>query len=484
MEQSPIIVWLRHDFRLHDNPALSIAAGSDCPVLCLYIDDTGTECQKNYAGGASRWWNHYALQSFKEKLETLGGTLIIRQGNPQNILDDVIKATKSDHILWNRLYFPDEVARDTHIKTALKERGLTVETFAASLLVEPHTIKNKEGGIYKVYSPFRRAVETTDFAGTPPYDAPKSIRGYDIASLETLNIQDVFPLPTAPNWAQKLEKHWDITEDAAIERVKYFSERAMEDYKKGRDFPAKDYVSRLSPYLARGLITPRKIMDMIKPYPSNTGKIHFISEILWREFAAYLLFHFPHMTSSNFRPEWDKFPWENDPEKLKAWQKGETGFPIIDASMKELRETGYMHNRTRMLVGSFLVKNLLIDWKHGEAWFRDNLVDFDVASNIASWQWVAGSGADAAPYFRIFNPILQSKKFDGEGEYIKTYLPHLKDLNNKDLHEPWNAPLVDLMMKGVNLGKNYPYPICDLQKTREKALEIYHGLREENKKAS
>jgi len=481
METSPVIIWLRHDFRLWDNPALYTASTLNRPVLCVYIDDDVTDCRKNYAGGASRWWNHYALISFKKKLEEINGTLLLRKGNPKTILNELIKATKTDHVLWNRIYSPDEVTRDTKIKSALKEQGLKVETFAATLLMEPHTVKNKEGGVYKVYSPFRRAVEATNFDAHPPYDPPKNIQGYDISHLEGLQIEDIFPLPTAPNWAEKLERHWDITEDSAIERVKYFAERAMEEYKTGRDFPAKDYVSRLSPYLARGMITPRKIMDMIKPYPSSKGKTHFISEILWREFAAYLLFHFPHMTSRNFRPEWDDFPWENNMEKLQAWQQGETGFPIIDAAMKELRQTGYMHNRTRMLVGSFLVKNLLIDWKHGEEWFRDNLVDFDVASNIASWQWVAGSGADAAPYFRIFNPILQSKKFDGDGEYIKTYLPQLKDLNNKDIHEPWEAPLADLIMKGVNMGKNYPYPICDLQKSRDKALEVYHGLKEKNK---
>ena len=248
-----------------------------------------------------RWWNHYALKSFQENLENIGGILILRQGNPQEILDHVIKETDAEYILWNRLYTPDEVARDTKIKTSLMERKFHVQTFAANLLVEPHTIKNKEGGIYKVYSPFRRAVEATDYDQKPPHNAPTEILGYPKENLRSFSIDDIFPLPTKPNWATPLEQHWDITENAALERVKYFAERALEEYKNGRDFPAKDYVSRLSPYLARGLITPRKILDMIKPYPSNKGKIHFISEILWREFAAYLLFHFPHMTHRNFK---------------------------------------------------------------------------------------------------------------------------------------------------------------------------------------
>ena len=472
---SPIIVWFRSDIRLDDNPALFVASETNRPLILLYIDDSVTPCQHYTKGGALRWWTHYALENFAKQLEDYKAKLIIRQGNPLDILQDIIQKTKATSVYWNRLYAPSEIQRDTHIKTILKGQNIEVKSFKANLLKEPHEITTGEGGFYKVYTPFRRACER-ELLDDMPIDPPVALFSFT-DNLSSASIDEIFPLPQNPDWAGDMRKTWDITEKAAHHRVKDFIHTHLENYKEARDFPSQNATSRLSPYLARGMISPRRILYYVNQAPASKGREHFISELLWREFSAYLLYHFSFMEQGNFRPAWDDFPWENNMSCLKKWQKGQTGIPIIDAGMRELRLTGYMHNRVRMLVGSFLVKHLLIDWRYGEAWFRDNLVDFDVANNIASWQWVAGSGADAAPYFRIFNPVLQSQKFDKDGDYIKKYVPECRDLQGKYIHAPWEASSGELMMAGIILGKNYPAPIMNLEAGRKRALEIYHNLK-------
>ncbi|MEM6602680.1 MAG: deoxyribodipyrimidine photo-lyase [Pseudomonadota bacterium] len=467
--KNPVIVWFRNDMRLDDHPAFVAAHETGRPLICLFIDDTQTGCKDYYKGGAVRWWMHYALTSLAQSLADKGGQLLIRSGDPLTILKSLIAETGAEAVYWNRLYMPQEISRDTEIKSFLKSENIDVKSFKAALLKEPHEVKTMDGDSYKVYSPFRRAAEKQGLDDNP-LDCPENMSFYATDHIRTEEISALFPLPQNPDWAVDMRREWDISEHAAHERLREFADFALGDYKTGRDFPAKNYVSRMSPYLARGMITPRRILYMIRDFPDSKGKAHYISELLWREFSYYLLFHYPHMETRNFRSEWDRFPWENNDEWFKAWKQGKTGVPIVDAGMRELRSTGYMHNRTRMLVGSFLVKHLLIDWRHGEAWFRDNLVDFDVASNVASWQWVAGSGADAAPYFRIFNPALQSKKFDPEGEYIKRHVSELMHIKYVHIHDPWE--------EGIKFNGHYPdKPLVDLKAGRDKALEIYHSLK-------
>lgn len=453
---SPALVWVKNDIRLNHNPALYEASCLDKEIIILYIDDNKSSAKSYYSGGAMRLWTHYSLKDFLKNIREIGGNLIICQGNPLDIIQEIIKETNADTVFWNRSYLPQEIKRESEIKDSLKKQDIHVESFKANYLFEPHTVKNKENAPYKVYTPFRKALEAIGF-NNKPLPKPKKLVAYQNNNLVSSKIEDIFPLSTNPDWGSDVIKDWNVSENGAYETLEDFLKHGLNHYKGGRDFPSKNYVSKLSPYLARGMITPLQIIDALKNHQNTEHKAHFISELLWREFATYLLFHFPYMEETNFRKEWDKFPWKTGAStELTKWKKGQTGFPIIDAGMRELRQTGYMHNRVRMIVASFLVKHLLIDWHEGEAWFRDNLFDFDVANNIASWQWVAGSGADAAPYFRIFNPILQSKKFDPDGEYILKYVGELK--NCSDIHEPL-------------FSKNYPSPMIDLKIGRDKALE-------------
>ena len=462
------IVWFRQDLRIHDNPALLSAAeaGEILPVYILDDINAGDWAM----GAASRVWLH---QSLKKLSKSLNDKLLLLCGDAEKIIPQLVADTGATAVHWNRCYEPWRIQRDQKIKAALTESGINVESTNGSLLWEPWSITKKDGSPYKVYSPYfkRGCLGSVDII-RPVVPAPKAIkyirRNKDLKglSLDELNLQPSI------GWDKGILSSWDAGEDGAHDKLTALVARRLEGYKLGRDFPAMDSTSRLSPHLHFGEISPHQVWFQVRQAgPCNEEDLsHYLSELGWREFSYYLLFHWPTLPEQPFQPKYKAFPWGSDDEGLKQWQKGQTGFPIIDAGMRELWQTGYMHNRVRMIVGSFLIKNQLIHWHHGARWFWDCLVDADLASNSASWQWVAGSGADASPYFRIFNPLLQSEKFDGDGDYLTRYVPELKGLPKKYRHKPWEAPANVLQAAGIELGVDYPHPILDLKVTRERAL--------------
>jgi deoxyribodipyrimidine photo-lyase len=461
------LFWFRQDLRLADNPGLIKAAQHD-NLIAVYIEDPNI-------GSASQWWLHHSLTKLNE---SLGNKLNIYQGDPKQIIFKLINDYNLDAVYWNRCYEPWRIQMDSKLKADLKEKKVTCETFNASLLWEPMRILKNDKTYYKVFTPFYQNGCLKVDRPRDPLRKPRAISF--IKDKNSLVIADLRLLPKI-EWYKSFEEHWDIGEKAAHEKLKHFLSYEIKSYKESRDFPARNSVSRLSPHLHLGEISPHQVWAAVQlkrlqsPIDSNNLD-HFIRELCWREFSYYLLYHFPELPYKNFQNKFDRFPWQKKSSHLKAWQKGLTGYPIIDAGMRELWHTGYMHNRVRMIAGSFLVKNLLIDWREGEAWFSDCLVDADLANNSASWQWVAGSGADAAPYFRIFNPITQGEKFDPEGAYTKRFVPELKQLPNKYLFKPWEAPGSVLKDAGVKLGENYPFPIVDLQISRQTALQSFANL--------
>jgi deoxyribodipyrimidine photo-lyase len=473
------LVWFRRDLRLRDNPALfhACAAGEVIPVFIL-DDADARECA---TGEASRWWLHHSLVSLNE---ALNGRLLLRKGRAAEVLQDLVVETNATAVYWNRCYEPWQTERDALIKSALKAQGvnnkrLEVKSFQASLLWEPWEILNQQGSPYKVFTPYYRkgclkAPEPRVPLGTPSLDALLK------ETFPSLRVDDLALMPSL-NWYQAMDELWQPGEEGAAQRLERYLENAAFHYRSKRNFPAVVGTSQLSPSLHFGELSPNQVWYAAQhAFDRDSENEHldtFLSELGWREFSHYLLFHFPNMVKDNFNPKFDAFQWENDPRLLKAWQQGQTGIPIVDAGMRELWQTGYMHNRVRMVVGSFLVKNLRTDWRLGEAWFRDCLVDADLAANVASWQWVAGSGADASPYFRIFNPVLQGEKFDGAGDYVKRYCPELSKLEKKYIHKPWEAPAAVLAQAGIELGRDYPAPIVDLKASREAALIAYEPVK-------
>ena len=424
-------------------------------------------------GGASRWWLHYALEDLNH---SLGQGLQLYQGDALTILRDLAAQTGASAITWNRCYEPWRIARDSSIKSALKEDGLEVQSCNGSLLWEPWQVLKKDATPYKVFTPYYRRGCMSSTAPRRPMEIPKNIKLH-INSDHSLRVKDLNLLPKI-NWDEKMKACWEISEAAAHERLDEFVMDELQDYREGRNFPDKKNVSRLSPYLHFGQISPHIAWHRAAEaggFISNEESLDtFMSELGWREFSYYLLYHFPTLPTENLQVRFNLFPWaDNTDADLKAWQQGKTGYPLVDAGMRELYSTGYMHNRVRMVVGSFLVKNLLIHWHKGEAWFWDCLVDADLASNSASWQWIAGCGADAAPFFRIFNPVTQSEKFDKEGSYISRYVPELADMPEKYIHTPWLAPIEVLVKAGVEIGGNYPAPVVDIRQSRERALAAF-----------
>lgn len=459
------IYWFRQDLRLTDNPALSAAAEKG-KILPIYIlDDINSHEYK--MGGASRVWLHHSLTSLNE---SLGRNLLVFSGNPLEILEQLIKDYNISEVFWNRCYEPWQIARDTKIKENLENLDIQVNSYNGSLLWEPWQIQKDDKTPYKIFTPYYKKSLEQELHKRYTTPAPDNIK-YIVPNIKT-DISNLQLLPTR-QWGGKIASHWQIGELAAQEKLKEFIANKVIGYKEGRNFPSKNNCSNLSPHLHFGEISPNQIFYELQNRQKDIDVAHFLSELGWREFSYYLLYHFPELPDKNLKSNFDGFPWEDNLELLTKWQKGETGYPIIDAGMKELYQTGTMHNRVRMIAASFLVKNLLIHWKHGERWFWDCLFDADLANNSASWQWVAGCGTDAAPYFRIFNPVTQGAKFDPKGEYIKKYLPQLRDLPTPHLFSPWEAPTMILQGAGVELGKNYPKPIIDIKKSRDKALAAY-----------
>lgn len=480
MSVAPIILWFRQDLRLFDNPAFHHAAEQGAPILPIYIlDDENADSWK--MGAASRFWLHHSLNSLNKSLD---GGLHAFKGKADEIIPDLINKIGGKAVYWNRCYEPWRITRDKKIKTALEKQDIEAKSFNASLLWEPWTVLKDDGTPYKVFSPFyKKGCLKNAPEPRQPYKKPDTYTLFD-GAINSLSIDDLGLLPTSPRWDQKMEQYWDISEQGAQERLNTFLDEGLLNYKDGRNEPSLPNVSRLSPYLHHGEISPHQVWHTALMRGTAEGwerdRDHFLSELGWREFSYYLLYHFPDITWKNLQPKFDHFPWKNeDTEQLQAWHKGLTGYPIVDAGMRELWETGYMHNRVRMIVGSFLVKNMLTHWHKGEEWFWDCLVDADLASNSASWQWIAGCGADAAPYFRIFNPILQSKKFDKDGTYIKQFVPELAKLPDKYIHEPWTAPDNVLEYAGITLGKTYPHPMMDHSAARDRALEAFQSTKAE-----
>ena len=423
-------------------------------------------------GGASRWWLHHGLESLNSSLH---GKLNIYQGEPLAILSQLATENNVSRVFWNRCYEPQSIERDGAIKASLKQSGLEVQSFNGSLLWEPWQVLKKDGTPYKVFTPYYRRGCLQQPAPRKPLAKPANMQ---LIKLENnLTVTDLSLLPKI-GWDKKMHEHWDISEEGAKDRLDEFVFNGIQDYREGRNFPNKKNVSRLSPYLHFGQISVNSAWyaanDAAALIDNETNLDTFLSELGWREFSYYLLYHFPALPSKNLQPRFDVFPWaQNTEADLHAWQKGQTGYPLVDAGMRELWETGYMHNRVRMVVGSFMVKNLLIHWHSGEQWFWDCLVDADLASNSASWQWVAGCGADAAPFFRIFNPITQSEKFDKQGDYIRRFVSELANMPAKYIHAPWLAPAEILAAAGVEIGADYPAPIVDIKESRERALAAF-----------
>jgi len=466
----PVIVWLRRDLRLADNPALHAGVKSGKPLILLYVDESN---KGRALGGASEVWLHHSLTALMKSISDKGGELILRRGKAADILYEILEQTGADEVHWNRRYEGWAREIDEAIKTDLKSRGVQVDSHKANLLTEPWEVETKSGGFYKVFTPFWRAAKA-NFTVDEPLPAPKSL---DCAQgLSSDDLADWKLLPTSPDWGSKMMDDHTPGEAGAIERLESFLDGPVEDYAEARDRPDDETgTSKLSPHLAFGEISPRQIWNATKDNDYTSDK--FLTEIGWREFSYTLLFYNPNLASEYYKPAFDNFPWDSDAAKVDAWRRGQTGYPMVDAGMRQLWQTGWQHNRVRMICASFLIKHLLTDWRVGEAWYWDTLLEADPASNAASWQWVAGSGADASPYFRIFNPFTQGEKFDPKGEYVSKYVPEIAGLPKKYIHQPWTAPKEVLEQAGVELGKTYPTPVVDHKEARERALAGYKQSR-------
>ncbi len=477
MRDATTIVWFRQDLRLTDNPALSAAVEQGCviPVYILSIDEESPW----KLGGASRWWLHQSLTILAADLERRGSRLILRSGNALETLQQLIAETGATSVYWNRRYEPTIIKRDKTIKQKLHGDAIDVESFNGSLLFEPWEIATKQGDPYKVFTPFWKSCLART-AEPKPLRAPRSLRPPSKWP-RSEKLTD-WHLEPKIRWDEGMRKCWDVGENAAGKQLVKFAKQAAADYEDQRNLMAEDGTSRLSPHLHFGEISPRqvwaKLQAILDANPdAKDGADTFLSEIGWREFAYHLLYHFPHTTKKPLRENFVDFPWSQSKHDLHRWQRGETGYPVVDAAMRQLWHTGWMHNRARMIVASFLCKHLRIPWQRGAKWFWDTLVDADLASNTLGWQWTAGCGADAAPYFRIFNPMTQGEKFDPTGAYIRQWVPELAELPTKWLYKPWEAPDSLLNEARVTLGDTYPTPIVDHGEARQAALDAYEKIK-------
>lgn len=471
MQSKPLaIYWFRQDLRLTDNPALH-AVVQDYQILPIYILDD-TNAKSNEMGAASRLWLHHSLLDLQKNLDH---KLSLYKGNPLTILQKIMARLPVKTIVWNRCYEPWRITRDKQIKSTLEKAGVNIKSFNGSLLWEPWQVNKTDGTPYRVFTPFyRKGCLTAEPPRTIlPTPATLDLR-HDEASI-TLNELGLTPKFA---WDQHMLKCWAISESGAQSKLAEFIEHGLPYYKDGRDLPAKRYTSLLAPYLHFGQLSPNQVWHVVRQQGDDKNIDYFCSELGWREFSYHLLYHNPDLRTLNLQSKFDNFPWQENPDHLKAWQQGQTGIPMVDAGMRELWHTGYMHNRVRMIVSSFLVKNLRLHWHHGEQWFWDTLFDADHANNSASWQWVAGCGADAAPYFRIFNPVTQGQKFDSDGDYIRRWIPEIEHLPTKYLFSPWDAPETVLTAADITLGEDYPLPIVDLKASREAALAAFASLKQ------
>jgi deoxyribodipyrimidine photo-lyase len=466
----PVIIWFRNDLRLSDHAALHAAIETGQPVLPLFIlDDTAPGPWA--LGGASRWWLHHSLAALGRSLAATGSHLTLRRGDSVSIITEFTEQTGATDIFTGGA--ADSRSRNIDQATA-KAVQAKFHRMRTTTLYHPDSVRTKAGGAYTVYTPFANACLALGGPKTTN-PAPASIRSPKPPRSDRL--RDWNLLPTRPDWASGLRDTWTPGEAGAHDRAESFFTHGLSAYASARDHPAGDGTSMLSPHLHFGEISPAQLWHMAHRCPAGKAREVFIRELLWREFCANLLWHNPTLPDAPLRPEFARMPWRDDKPALAAWQQGRTGVPIVDAGMRQLWHIGWMHNRVRMIVASFLIKHLMIPWQDGEAWFWDTLVDADLASNAANWQWVAGCGADAAPYFRIFNPVLQGRKFDAEGDYVRQWVPEIAQLEARHIHAPWEAPPSALAKADVTLDRTYPSPLIDLAAGRTRALEAYAGIR-------
>ncbi|WP_298219940.1 deoxyribodipyrimidine photo-lyase [Halothiobacillus sp.] len=473
-ESALSVVWFRDDLRLTDHPALHAALKQGAAILIYIASDRQIDAE----GAAARWWRHRSLEALSQSICALGGRLIVRRGEALDVLRALITETNAGTVMWNRRLQPAAMAEDTRIKAALRAEGVVVKSFPGNVLHEAWQIMTQQAKPYKVFTPYWKAIVAAglDMDVLP---APTHLTKVN-DDIPSLSIRELGYQPRIP-WDKGFV--WTPGELGAQRCLTQFMPK-MAAYSDARDMLAGEGVSKLSPHLHFGEISPRQALAAITQYYgcvlAPSGVASYVRELGWREFAQYLLYHFPYTVTQALDTRFEAFPWRHAPDDLRAWQRGQTGIPVVDAAMRCLWQTGWMHNRARMIVASFLTKNLLIDWRHGAAWFMDTLVDADLGSNTAGWQWTAGSGADAAPYFRIFNPVLQAEKYDSDGVFIRTWLPELARLNGKDLFAPWLANPNALRAADVRLGENYPYPIVDLASSRTRALNALESMKSIN----
>lgn len=471
---SPVLVWFRRDLRLSDHSPLSAAAKTGAPIIPVYVLDDATPGDWR-PGGASQWWLAQSLRSLDRSLRERGSRLVLRRGEAATTLATLAKEAKASAVYFTRGYEPFQRRLEDRVKNELAVHGVECHRFGGQVLVEPERLLNKSGEAFRVYSAFQRAL-SAEYGISRPLPAPSKLtpsrRWPESGILEDWELE-----PTHPDWAGGLRAAWMSGEAAAQSRLSDFIGGMIEGYARRRDLPGIDGTSKLSPHLAFGELSPRQVWNAVmtaaeaadQPALGDT----YLREITWREFSYHLLFHFRGLPDKPLKSQFERFPWRNDEAALRSWRKGKTGYPIVDAGMRQLWQTGWMHNRVRMVTASFLIKHLFIPWQIGEAWFWDTLVDADLANNAASWQWVAGSGADAAPYFRIFNPVLQGEKFDPKGDYVRRFCPELTELPPSLIHKPWQADAATLTKAGVEMGETYPWPIVDHNRARQRALAAY-----------
>jgi deoxyribodipyrimidine photo-lyase len=480
---SSAILWFRRDFRLADNPALqALLQDGHIPVPVFIHDEPDPNWQ---TGGASAWWLHHSLVALKQALQQLGSDLFIYSGDTQRQLTKLVQNTGAEAVYWNRCYEPVFVIRDETIKRQLRQQGINASSHSAGLLREPQQLQKKDNTPYRVFTPFWKSLckvgPSRDLVATPnSLPALARSKQPDSQPVESLSL-----LPSI-HWDQAFNTHWQPGEDGAWIAIEHFCDTRLIDYKTDRDIPEISGTSRLSAHLHYGEISPLQLwhyLSQLAASDASPGTVSavetWLRQLGWREFGQHLLYHFPHTTLQPLDKRFESFPWRTDyADTLTSWQQGQTGIPIVDAGMRELWTTGYMHNRVRMIAASLLTKNLLIPWQEGARWFWDTLVDADLANNTMGWQWTAGSGADAAPFFRIFNPVLQGERFDKAGVYVRRWVPELARLGNKFIHQPWSAEVSTLADAGIRLGREYPEPVVDLKTSRKQALAAWARIRQ------
>lgn len=473
MDRRPIIVWFRQVMRLADHPALVTAVATGQPVVPVYVLDDEA-AGKWRLGGARRWWLHHSIAVLDRDLREKGAPLILRRGSTVRQLLELAEQTSATTVYATRSLEPWARTLEVELQRRLTERGIELKLFPGSTLLAPEEIHSKSGHPLTIYAAFRRAISSRDVPTPQPAPA-KMPSPADLPISDRLD--DWQLLPRSPDWAHGLRETWVPGEHAALARLDAFLEEGLASYHQLRDRPDLPGTSNLSPHLSNGEISLRTCWYAALMREPDAGQEAFLRELAWREYSQHLLYHRPNLAEAPCRADFRRLKWRRDETALQAWRKGGTGYPMVDAGMRQLWSIGWMHNRVRMVTASFLTKHLLLPWQVGEEWFWDTLVDADLASNAVNWQWVAGSGADAAPFFRIFNPVKQGETFDPEGAYVRRWVPELAELPARYIHAPWQAPDVEREQAGVILGKDYPPPIIDHAAARARALAAFDAMR-------